>query len=270
MLEFLQYLERIAPRLEPALLIMPGLFCVLVGLFVWLAGLRYAKLIAASIGVLAGGICGLFLIGRKLMPDIFLAVFAGFIAMFLHKFVFVFLAALIAFAGVTFLLADVHIEKHSELILYINGSGTATISTSEAAVILSRAIDYLMERMKALYARFSLLHWSAAVGGGLLAAVLTVYFGSVAGALCCATLGTSLNFAGMVLLLLYKGAEPVSRIGHRNLFFAVVFAVMIGIGTFVQLIFCLPRRRKSIQGPKSEPQQDSGGSYATKMRWLNQ
>jgi len=268
MLEFLQYFERISPRLEPTVLVVPGLLFIFIGLFVWLAGLRYAKLIAGLIGILAGVICGLFLIGRKLMPDIVLATMSGFTSMILYKFVFILLTALIGFTGVTFLLADVHIEKDSELILYMDSGGTATISTSEATIILSRAIDYLMERMKVLYSQFSLLHWVVVVGGGLLAAILAVYFSGVAGALCCATLGTSLNFAGMILLLLYKGAEPVSRIGHRGLFFAAVFVVMIGIGTAVQLLLCLPRRRKSTPEPKSDSQ-DSQSSYVKRMRWLS-
>jgi hypothetical protein len=269
MLEFLRYFEKIAPRLEPAVLVLPGLLFILVGLFVWLAGLRYAKLIAGFIGILAGGICGLYLIGRKLMPDILLAIMSGFTSMILYKFVFILLTALIAFTGVTFLLADVHIEKDSELILYMNSDGNAAISISEALIILSRTIDYLMERMAALYAQFSLLHWAAVVGGGLIAAVLAVYFSGAAGAFCCATLGTSLSFAGMILLLLYKGAEPVSRISRRSLFFAAVFAVMIGLGTAVQLILRMPRRRKKTSGQK-DGTQDSQSSYVSRMPWLNQ
>lgn len=269
MLEFLRYFERIAPRLEPTVLVVPGLLFILVGLFVWLAGLRYAKLIAGFIGILAGGICGLYLIGRKLTPDIMLAIFAGFTSMVLYKFVFILLTALIAFTGVTFLVADVHIEKDSDLILYMDSGSTATISTSEAIIILSRAVDYLVERMTAIYAQFSLLYWAAVVGGGLLAAILAVYFSGAAGAFCCATLGTSLNFAGMILLLLYKGAEPVSRIGRRSLFFAVVFVVMIGLGTAVQLILRMPRRRKSAPDPKSGTR-DSQSSYVSRMSWLNQ
>ena len=269
MLEFLSYFERIAPRLEPMVLVVPGLLFILVGLFVWLAGLRYAKLIAGFIGILIGGLCGLYLIGRKLMPDIVLAIFAGFTSMILYKLVFILLTALIAFAAVTFLLADVHIEKDSELVLYMDSGGTSTIGISEALIILSRTIDYLMERMVVLYAQFSLLHWAAVLAGGLLAAILAVYFSGLAGAFCCATLGTSLNFAGMILLLLYKGAEPLSRIGRRSLFFAAVFVAMIGLGTAVQLILRLPRRRKKTSSPKNGTQ-DSQSSYASRMSWLNQ
>ncbi len=267
MLEFLQYFERIAPRLDSVVLVVPGLLCILSGLFTWLAGLRYIKVIAALLGLLIGGTCGLFLIGRKILPNISLTLFTGFVAMLFHKFIFVVLAVLIVVAGVTFFLADMDIEKNSELILYINSSGTENISASEAAIILSRAIDYLLERTKALYADFSLLHWLAVVGLGLLTAFLAVNFSSAAGALCCATLGTFLNFTGMILLLLYKGAEPISRIGSKSIFFASVFAIMIAVGTAVQLFFCASRYKK-IPAKSENEEQGSGSKYASKMRWL--
>ncbi len=269
MLEFLQFFEGISSRLEPIVLVLPGLLFVLLGLFIWLAGLRYAKIIAGLLGVLAGGICGLFLIGRKLLPDTSIALFVGFIAMFLHKLVFILLAVLIVVAGVTFFLANGHIEGYDKVVLYINNSSTETISVSETTVILGRITDYLAERTKALYAQFSLLHWAAVIGLGFLAAILSTYFGSIVSALCCATLGTVFNFAGMILLLFYKGAEPVSRIGRRSFFFAAVFAVMIGIGTAVQLLLFLPRRIKSEPGTKKEPEHPKS-KYVTKMPWLKQ
>jgi hypothetical protein len=267
MLEFLQYFERIAPRLDSVVLIVPGLLCILVGLFIWLAGLRYTKVIAALLGLLVGGTCSSFIIGRKMLPTISLALLTGFIAMLLHKYVFVVLAVLIVVAGATFFLADMDIEKNSDLILYINSSGTENISASQAAIILSRAIDYLWERTKALYADFPLLHMLAVVGLGLLAAILAVNFSKAAGALCCATLGTTLNFTGMVLLLLYKGAEPITRIGSKSIFFASVFTVMIAVGTAVQLFFCASRLKK-IPAKSENEEQDSGSNYASKMRWL--
>jgi hypothetical protein len=272
MLEFLQYIEGIAPRLEPMVLIVPGLLCVLVGLFVWIGGLRYAKLIAAFLGTLAAGTCGILTIGRKLLPDIFLAVSSGFIAMFLYKLIFVLLAALIAVAGVTFFLADVDVGAHTKLVMYINSNGSETIGASEAAAMLGRAIGYLMKKTEAIYAQFSILRWSAVVAAGAVAAILTVYFGKVVCAICCATLGTVLNFTGMILLLFYKGAEPVSRISQKGLFFAAIFAGMIAFGTIVQLVFCLPRHRKDTQEPKTEQaeqQNTEKSQFVARMPWLS-
>jgi hypothetical protein len=267
MLEFLQYFERIAPRLDSVVLIVPGLLCILGGLFIWLAGLRYTKIIAALLGMLVGGTCSSFLIGRKMLPNISLALLTGFVAMLLHKYVFVILAVLIVVVGATFFLTDMDIEKNSELILYINSSDTENISAPEAAIILSRAIDYLWERTKALYADFPLLRMLAVVGLGLLAAFLAVNFSKAAGALCCATLGTILNFTGMVLLLLYKGAEPITRIGSKSIFFTSVFAIMIAVGTAVQLFFCASRYKK-IPAESENEQQKTKSKYANKMRWL--
>ena len=64
-------------------------------------------------------------------------------------------------------------------------------------------------------------------------------------ALCCAVLGTTLVFAGMVLLLLYKGALPVDAISRKQPFYAAVFIAMIVFGTIEQFLLCCQRTGKT-------------------------
>jgi hypothetical protein len=47
-----------------------------------------------------------------------------------------------------------------------------------------------------------------------------------------------LIFAGMILLLLYKGAAPISRICQNQSVFLGVFAAMTAFGTTEQLLLC--------------------------------
>ena len=270
MLEFLQYLERIAPRLEPAVLILPGLFCVLFGLFAWLAGLRYARIVAAFVGAFLGGFFGFCIVGRKLPPDIFLAITIGTVSMLFHKILFVFLALLIAVTGVTYALADAQIEGHEKLMLYVDTSGTETISTSQTITMLCNSLEQMKEKTIAIYAQFSILNWVVLVGIGMLAAGAAVYFNKLISAVCCAVLGTTLNFTGMILLLFYKGAEPVTGIGKRSLFFLAVFAVMVVLGTAVQLILCPPKRKKRTPHQEEEKKiEDKESEFASKMSWMS-
>jgi len=164
MLEFAWNFERTAAELAPIVLIGPGLAAVLVGLFVWLGGLGFRRVLVAVVGAVAGGVCGFFITGRNIA-------FAG----------------LLAIVGVII------------------------------AIILEKIL----------------------VSGS--------FFWRLAWALCCAVLGTLLIFAGMVLLLLYKGAVPVSYISDRQSFYACVFAAMTAFGTIEQLLFCRHTKREVIR-----------------------
>jgi hypothetical protein len=78
-------------------------------------------------------------------------------------------------------------------------------------------------------------------------------------AFCCAVLGTMLIFAGMILLLLYKGAAPASRICQNQLFYQGIFGAMIVFGMAEQLLLCqrikdrlIRKKGKDKDGKESE------------------
>ena len=51
-------------------------------------------------------------------------------------------------------------------------------------------------------------------------------------------IGTAMVFAGLIMLLIYKGSLPVTYISEKPYFFAAVFAVMAVFGSIEQLLFC--------------------------------
>ncbi len=57
-------------------------------------------------------------------------------------------------------------------------------------------------------------------------------------ALILSVFGTAIVFAGLIMLLIYKGSQPVTYIIQNQYFFAAVFAVMAVFGTIEQLLFC--------------------------------
>ena len=75
-------------------------------------------------------------------------------------------------------------------------------------------------------------------------------------ALCCAALGTLLVFAGMIMLLLFKGAEPVTTIRAWPNFYSAVFLVMVAAGTTAQLLLCPPPREKGMKKKKPDKDKD--------------
>ncbi len=54
------------------------------------------------------------------------------------------------------------------------------------------------------------------------------------------------QLAGMILLLLYKGAMPASEIADKSSFYAAVFVVMVAFGTGEQLLLCRFRQGKVV------------------------
>jgi len=70
MLEIAQNFEQMSGRLSPIVLITPGLTAVIVGLIVWLAGLRFRRIIVAVLGAFIGSVCGLFAIGRNVVAAV--------------------------------------------------------------------------------------------------------------------------------------------------------------------------------------------------------
>jgi hypothetical protein len=161
MLANAQDVEQAAAKSDPVVLVILGL-TVLLGLFIWLAGLGIRKVLFPVIGILIGGTIG------HLITGIFL------------------FALLLAAAGLVI------------------------------AIILTKKIT------------------AQSVKGQLLWAFIF----SVCGAI--------IVFAGMILLLIYKGAEPIKAISYRPTFYICLFAAMTLFGTIVQSLFC-KRLKKRLQ-----------------------
>jgi hypothetical protein len=86
-------------------------------------------------------------------------------------------------------------------------------------------------------------------------------------AFCCAALGSILIFAGMILLLLYKGAAPISRICQNQLFYQGIFGVMTAFGTAEQLLLC--QRIKERLTRKKGKSKDGKEPEEVSMFWRN-
>lgn len=239
MLEIAQNFEQIAVQLRPIVLIGPGLVAVLAGLFVWLGGLGARRVLAAIVGAVSGGICGFFITGWNIGLAAAIAAIAAIIAAAFEK---IFITILVAALAAVFALA-VFVRPYIEI------KNAADFSTGiKQACIQIPAYNWVI--IVALVVFF--------IAAGFLLFRLT-------SALCCATLGTMLIFAGMILLLLYKGAAPVSGIYNRSSFYAAVFVVMTGFGTVGQLLLCQCPHKQPIR--KKEENKDKKKQQQTKQNW---
>ncbi len=214
MLDMALNLEQRAAELPFKLLVGVGLASVIVGLFIWLGGLGFRKLLAIIAGAVAGGVAGYIVLGTNTMAVAVSAAIGAVIAVMLEKVFMALLAAAMMAASAFFIIAEL---KEIDL---SNGlwQGLRAMPLEGLAVMV------------------------AAVA---VAIILTIYLWNFMSALCCAVLGTLLVFAGMVLLLLYKGTQPITAISNKPLFYGGVFVVMVAFGAVEQLLLCKGSRKEA-------------------------
>ncbi len=267
MSEILQRFERSAVSFSPAVLIGAGLAAVLLGLFLWIGGLGFRKILVAILGAVTGAICGFFIVGNNIVV-VALAAAAAVVAAIIERIFIIILAAALAAVFALIILTGPYIEN-SQAPIPITQAPIAkpalTVSVRGSLKVMNTYALDCFNVIKQASAKLPLNRWI------MIAAVLVVVI--VAGlllwrltfAFSCAALGTMLIFAGMILLLLYKGSAPVSRIFHGSLFYLIVFIAMIFFGTLEQLLLCKDVKRQSTR--KKQAGKDEQGPVMKKHDW---
>jgi hypothetical protein len=243
MIEIFQIFERTSGRINPIMLIAPGIVAVIAGLFVWLGGLGFRKVLSAILGAITGWVVGFFVIGKSMIAASVLAVAAAITATILNRMIIVILAVSLAvtlgfvvvslggpYLGIT--------EQAGPAFTNPVSSEGPTLNVTESIKAIKGYIIGVGDQIQQSCLQMSVIGWAIIGVMIIIAIVAIVYLWNLTSALCSAVLGTLLIFAGMVLLLLYKGSIPVTVIDRKASFFAVVFGVMVAFGTIEQLVLC--------------------------------
>jgi hypothetical protein len=270
MLEFLHNFESAAgtAQLSPLALVGTGLAAVLVGLFVWLGGLGYRKILFGVAGAVSGGILGFLVAGRSIISAMVLAPMAATTATVFERLFFTILAAALASVFAFLVLARPYMEDSQP--------GTPPGPDKTPAQAKTMSVGESMERVKAYLAdagrkttaacsRMSVFRWGIIVALAIIAIAAGFHFRRLTAALCCSVLGTMLVFAGMISLLLHKGAAPVSSIRARPSFYAAVFMALAAFGTIEQLLLCKPAQAQSEK--KKQAGNDEQGAKSKRRSW---
>lgn len=245
MLEILQNFEQTAGQLSPLTLVVPGLILLLAGLFIWLGGLGFRRPMVLIIGALGASTCGFFMTGN-LIFTLFTAVAGAVLAILFEKAFITIMAAMLAAAFGFAVLTGIHAEGTPP-----GGANQPQLQNAAEPADVSRSLEIIQAYTTDLYDNIKWACKEMPVYGYAIMAMLAAFFAiagfflwRVTSALYCSALGTLLVFAGMVLMLLYKGAEPVSRIGTNRSFYATVFGAMTAFGTIEQLLLCASGAKK--------------------------
>ena len=271
MLEILQDFESAiggAVRLSPVVLVGPGLVCVIAGLFIWLGGLGFRKLLVAVAGAICGCIFGFFAIGQNIISSAFAAVLTAALAMVFERLFIAILTATLAAMFAFVVLAGPYIENSQQAAPISPGEISAqgaAISVRESAEKLKAYIIDVSQRIKHASLQMPVYHWAIIMVLALIFIVAGFSLWRLAMALCCSLLGTVLIFAGMILLLLNKGAVPVSIICSKSSYYATAFIAMTAFGTIEQLLLC--KHPKTHSAPKRRISRNKEGPDRAKESW---
>jgi hypothetical protein len=238
MLEIARQLERTAVWFNPVVLIGPGLACVLLGLFVWLGGLGFRRALVAIVGAVSGGICGFFISGRNIVPAMVSAGLAAVIAIMLERTFIAVLTGVLAVVLGFAVLAGPYIGIEDSYPEYETENITMSLDTQLSVGMAKRYIAEFVTEIERIFSQMPVYNWAIIAALAVIFPAAGFFQRRLTSAFCCAALGTILIFAGMILLLLYKGAAPISRICQNQLFYQGIFGVMTAFGTAEQLLLC--------------------------------
>lgn len=258
-IDILKSFEQEASRFNPAVLVVPGLAMVALGLVTWLAGMCLRRLVLALAGAAVGGIAGWLLNGQN---PVLVGVAAGggaiFGAIVPRLSTAVFLAAFgvaVAFAAT----AQAHFAegKVTSFARPGAGQGQEKLPVQDSLGAVRVFVSNVIGCVESAARELEPVNWAivGAVGLGLL--VLGLLFARLAGALEFSSLGTALIFAGLIVLLIFKGSAPIAFVQKQGAFYGLVLLGMAAFGTLEQLVLCpSPKRGRKAKAAGMHRKQD--------------
>ena len=116
--------------------------------------------------------------------------------------------------------------------------------TAEAIETMADYGGSVIEKTRVGFKSANGIALGAAAGAGFVVFLMMIGSPKLPTAIFCSIVGSSMVFCGMVLLLFYKRAAPVTIITQKPMYFAAAFAAMVVFGVAAQLLLYPPKRKK--------------------------
>jgi hypothetical protein len=251
MLEAFQNFEKIAHDFAPQVLVVPGLLCVVLGLCLWLGGLRWSRPTALSLGILAGCLWAFFVTSRQTAAFVSMAVVAGVFAAFFNRAALVVAGAATAVMIILIIFAAPFLKTNKNQPFPESKISTADEREAKNITLIQESLEVAKTHLVFLGDKlagavnlipFERLATPAIVG--LVVGLLGYFMPQLISALSCAALGTAIIFCGMILLLLHKGAYPITHIYARATIYNTALLAMVVFGSVIQMMLCSARDKK--------------------------
>ncbi len=275
MLEALEYYQSLAQKFQGQLLTGPGILIVLTGLCIWLSGLRWKRLLGALAGA-AIAAAGVFAVGQYPAGIVLIACVIGLLTgALISEIVLGLFGAVISVLVVMIILAGglAASENKAPMVEFYDANQNynpdditaddfvteypyptwpqyeqkgVVIPAPQAIEITNEMASYFAGRAKKVIAEAGTGSYAGAGFAVIIIVVLAIAAGRLFVSVTAAMFGAGLIFAGMIILLFYKGSQPISYIAQRPGFYGLVFTAMTAFGAFVQLLLS-PAKPKTIE-----------------------
>lgn len=243
-----QALEAQAQRFDTVLLLSSGVGLLLVGLIIWLAGLAFSRVISAIIASVAACLSAFTLTGGRASAAILGAAIGLICGAILRRPVFALAAAILA-ASCTIVAVSEKTAFTPRISLTAPAENAPILAAGESwhrTCVWGQ--DFYKNTMGSAAKQAKMVYIYAAAAGAV-AFVITIIVANVGAAVGCSAMGTLMSLMGLIVLLFYKGAQPVEFIAQRPLPAAAIFGGMIAFGTVIQLLLMRPRKGKIVTAP---------------------
>ena len=264
MLEIFQSFEQVTGQFSPSLLIISGILMLLLGLCIWIAGHSLRKILIFLAGLAAGVTVGLYVVGRNTFSALFVGGLAALIALIFEKVLVVLLAAAMASAIAFTILAEPYFVKAEAV--QTQNEATAqeiTLDFNGALQELKKFGLNVGGKIKQVSKIIPVHIWVIIAAATVITLVCGIVLWRFTSVLFFSVAGTVIIFLGMILLLSYKGTEPINNILNNSLISAIVFLAMIAFGTVVQLLLCKGSKEEDVSEVK--PGGKKGKNESKKM-----
>lgn len=262
MFESLIYYQNLAERFQSQILTVPGIIIVIIGLCIWLAGLRWRRILGATVGgaIFAAIVSGF---GNYGFQAIFAAIFIGIVfGTVAEKIIIGIFGAAAAAVIVLAILSvsmprqqgSVFVPEYPYPVLPEYEQNDRVVPATDAIKLTKEMAWYFVYKITENIKSASIVAFAAA-GVTLLAVGFAAWrMPRIFFAVVSSLLGSAVIFAGMILLLFYKGSKPVNFIAEKGRFYIMVLVVMTVFGAIVQLVLSpLPAKQvKKEDVPKNE------------------
>lgn len=238
MFEAIQYYQSLAVKFDSRILCVPGIIVIMIGLCIWLSGLRWRKVLGALAGgsfFAAIGLC----VGIDSYQIIALVTLIGItIGVLVEKIMLgifgIILTAVIVLAGVSG-----KMNTSSDLQNYPRWTQYETIGViiniKQASDITAQTSSYILRQIISNIKCSSIISICAAGGAILFAGFIAFVMPRFFIAFVSSSLGAAVIFAGLLMLLFYSGSKPVNYFFNKSHLYSIIIFVMLIFGTMVQL-----------------------------------
>ena len=250
MFEASQNLEQVSLYFAPQVVIFPGILSLVLGLCIWLGGLRWNRPVAVLVGVLAGALSVCRVTEYQIHTITLAVLVGGGLGMLFKRAAVVLVGVVIAAMAVLIITASPIQETTNPAPPAENqlpgvDDTAERLNIKESLRIINLYFHYYAGQIGNAVRKGagSPKGRIFALTGGLVVAAFGFFLPRVTVSAVFSVLGTGLIFIGMLLVLLYKGARPISHVYERTGLYNTIIPVMIVFGTAVELLLC-PRRNK--------------------------